>query len=377
MDMSSFIQSGGFGNTAPIPEYNPYVNNITPQFNQQFPYLSSIINNPMPQQPMMMYSPQPMYSYEGNIIPVGSYNYNSTGLYQPMYQPQPVQPDPVNGMIFAPVVPQPINSYPMQRRDDYYNPFPQFQQPYQGYRPFSPYMGGNPYMSVQRLAGYKQMRIGLEKQKCKIYCTYMGKEYDDDYYDRIFNPDHPMNQRTPEQYEADREWNYIQSLSKLFMAPPTSMILTPELSTAMYINNSRKNFHDMFDNHSMCEFFEEDFPRLMHEEWLRTNIRKNANRDLSGTYDSKGYNELLAMHKESAPYISELLDNSRYDNNLTELELGLRDILDRAKQAANRLTRPVPKYISSPEVQEQRRKFSEMLISQMYEKEAKKSLESS
>jgi hypothetical protein len=85
-------------------------------------------------------------------------------------------------------------------------------------------------------------------------------------------------------------------------------------------------------------------------------------------YDSNDYNELLNLHKSSNPYIGSLLNTSRYDNNLDDIEMGMRLALDKARRRMNVLEGKVPDYISSPEVQEARNKFLNVVLEKMYKK---------
>ena len=60
------------------------------------------------------------------------------------------------------------------------------------------------------------------------------------------------------------------------------------------------------------------------------------------------------MHKSSNPYVNELLDTSRYDNNLDDMEIGLPQILDMQRRRKQVIEGKVPTYISSEETQRRR-----------------------
>ena len=103
-ELPNFIQNGMFGQTQPMSgSYNPYNN------------FASCMNPPIT-----------------NMIPVGSYNYNQTAFQN--------QPSGGNGYVF-----QPVGGYnPNPPMQNYYNPYPQYQQQpiysYSGYRNYSPFI---------------------------------------------------------------------------------------------------------------------------------------------------------------------------------------------------------------------------------------------
>ena len=345
----NMIQNGSFGMTQPMMGgYNPYAGGVPPtgQFYNQ---------------PMMM----PQQQDYGNMIPIGSYNYNNTafGMQQPQQQ-----------YTFQPAMggynPNPYGRYAgMQRQDDYYNPFPQFQQqsalgyfsnPYQGYNNYSP------FMSMQQRQNIVSQQVQLAKIKARISCSITGLEYDEEVMDKLYNPNNQVNVKTPEEIDADRQWQEVQRFH-YFSVNPTN-IDYPERHLANFMQLQIKNYHEAFDSHSLCEFIEEDYPRLQREIWISENIKKNATRDLSQVYSSRDYNDLLAMHRSSNPYINAILDESRFDNNLDDAEIGLQQIFERERRRRNVLEGKLPTYISSPEVQESRRRFTEELIGQIYHK---------
>ena len=335
------------------------------------------------------------------LINVGSYNYNQMmfhpqqpqiqdqNFYPSMMQYNPVSTNPnQSGYVFAPIQPS-IQQYPP--RQDYYNPFPQFNNRgnYGGfaYNSPPPYFGGynsgygmnyRPgYISMQARQDFMHEQVTLAKIKCKITCTIIGKEYVDEEYDEMFNPENPANIKSDKEKETDRLWDDVQRLAYFSQPQIQDQIMYPQKALANFMQACIRNYHEAFDSHSLCEFMEEDYPRLQREFWIAENINKNATRDLSTTYSSKEYNELLAMHRSSNPYINKLLDNSNYDgSNMSENdELGLLDIFRAGRKAIDNMSKPVPDYISSPEVREQRRKFTDELLSQMLQKEERKANE--
>ena len=346
MNIQEMIQSGAFGTNQPSTGYNPYAQ----------------MSQPMMQQQPMGY---------GNMIPVGSYNYNSSTFQQQ-------QPQQNNGYVFSPAVPNFTNPY--APRQDYYNPYPQYnnqqsaiqQYSYQNYGGYIPFVN-SPFMSMQKRQELMQAQVDVNKLRCKIAMGITGSEYNDDKIDAMFNPNNQANVKTPEQIDADREWAYMNRV--LYFVQNPSPVDYPERHLANFMQLELKNYHEAFDNRSMCEFFEEDAPKLWREFWIAENIKKNANRDLSSVYSSSDYNDLLRMHNSSNPYINQLLDNARYDNNIGDMELGLAEIFNQEKRRRNVLQDKLPTYISSPEVQEQRRKFTSLLLDQLYHKEARKANE--
>lgn len=346
----NMIQQGSFGITQPMMSgggYNPYM--------YQQPYGSP---------PMNPYQQQPMVNY-GNMIPVGSYNYNTTAFSQNNMQSS-------SNYIFQPVgMGYGYNpnqySYNMPRQD-YYNPYPQFNRPQASgfFTQNTTYKNFSPFMSMQRRQDMVNAQLKVVKLKYKLIATITGTEYDEEAIDRMYNPYNEANIKTPEQIDDDRAWAEVQRYYYYSQHP--LQIDYAERNMANYIQLKFKNLHEALDSHSLCEFLEEDLPKLNREFWIEENIKKNATRNLNNMYSSKDYNELLSMHASSNPYIKEILDTSRYDNNIDDTELGLAQIFDRERRRRNVLEGKLPTYISSPEVQEQRHRFTEELLSQVYKK---------
>ncbi len=346
--LPEMINNGSFGTNQPIGGYNPYAN-AQPMI-QPFGF----------QQPQIFYNVQQQQM--GNMMPIGSFNYNTTAFAQQSNQ----------GFVFQPVTA--YNPNPYQPRQDYYNPYPQFNPQQQSPYSYGGYYGYSPFMSMQRRQEIINAQIAVSKLRCKIANAITGTVYDDDKIDQLYNPNNPANIKTSEQQDADRSWNEVQKFHQYSINP--SPIDYPEKHLASFMQLQAKNYHDAFDSHSLCEFLEEDYPRLMREFWIAENIKKNATRDLSSVYSSKDYNELLNMHQSSNPYINDLLNQSKYDNNIDDMEVGLAEIFDRERRRRNLLEGKLPTYISSPEVQAQRRAFTESLMQQLYQKGVK-SLEQS
>ena len=334
-DLQGMIQNGAFGFTQP---FNPYT---------------------MPQQP------QPIMF--NNMIPVGSYGYNT----YPMQQQNQYVFQPVGGGYN----PQPY----YQPQQNYYNPFPQFQQqqqywgnPYNGYYNYGNYRNFSPFMSMQYQQEMMNAEIQKRKFKYKIMAKVNGIEYTEEELDIKFNPNNPANiKKVEERRDVDREWNEIIRVMNAF---PTAPDHSPHVQAKInFLNNYYHNCNAEFGNHSMFEFFNNDLPKLQREEWICENIRPKQNRNLGATYNSAAYNELLNLHKSSNPYINEILNQSKYDNNVDDQELGLAEIFDSLRQRRNLLSnrQPLPSFVSSPEVQEARAKYTQELMDALFKKEQK------
>lgn len=308
---------------------------------------------------------QPMNPYD-NIIPIGNMNYN----YQPVYQP-------IQQYNYQPVY-QPVQQY-NQPQYDYNNPFgPSIQQQQQyGYYNQPMYNNGygypnqfNPYFSMQQRENYLKQQIELKKAKFKILCAMSGREYNDEEFDKLVNPNNPANIKSEKEQKIDREWDDVQRI--VYYSQNQDSVYSHDRIESMKLASYIDNYHKAFDSHSLCEFMEEDYPRMMREFWISENIKTNANRDLSRVYSSKDYNELLNMHNSSNnPYVSTLLNQSAYDSNVDDLEIGLAQLFDAERRKRNVLEGKLPTYISSEEVQQQRRLFTQELMSQIYQKEVR------
>jgi len=305
--------------------------------------------NPYVQQQMPM----------GNMIPVGAYGYN--------------QPQQQNDYVFKPVgggyTPNPY------QQQNYYNPFPYFQQVQQQQypNPYSQFGYNNysPFMSMQRQQELIQMEIDKEKMKARYRAHAMGIEVSEEELDIRFNPNNKVNVQKREEIEKQRDpiWEELCYINSVFW---TSPLLSPKRMNQMnYINSYYANCRKEFGSHSMFEFLEIDLPKLLREEWISEHIKPKQNRNLGATYNSEAYNELLNMHRSSNPYINEILDQSRYDNNIDDAEVGLAELFDRERRKINLLTGKLPTFVSSPEVQAARAKYTQELMDALYKKENK------
>ena len=318
-------------------------------------------------QQQMVVSASPM-----SVQPFQSYGYQYTALGP-------------NVVSIGPVVPQPGR--------DYYNPFPEFYP--QQVRPFQPYgyqqyqygYGGGlryspyaPMMSLQMREQLKKQEIMKAKIKLRYISTFMNLGWTEEQIDEWANPDNPKNQKTPEQEKKDKEWAEWCMFHYYETHPPAQ--LSPQQMLGQQIQNQINVIHRELDSHSLCEFLEEDLPRLLREIWIDENIKKNATRQLNGTYDSQAYNELLNMHISSNPYLMRLLKAAEENNDNTgtislsskaDQELGeMMDMMAEARDRADKWLKNRPSLVNpiltSPEIVKQRHDFFEDLIAQMKEK---------
>ena len=347
-NMQGMIYGGAFGSSGPmnLQGFNPYQNNMIPFGNY---------NQPMIQ-------PQEQYQY---------YNNNLYGSPQPQN----------NGLVFQPVggyqPPSPYGNY-NQQQGNYYNPYGNTfnQSPYgqNGYSPYgnsysySNYGGYRPFISPVAMQQYQNQQIELFKIKYRMANHYVGNDINEDYLDKLCNPNNPIYQKTEEERMMDEEQKFIQYVSAI----SSGKIQTPRSyiqRQADMINLMSYNKHQALDKHSLCEFLEEDLWKLQREEWIRENINVHGDRNLSAVYNSSDFNELLKLHNSSSsPYISDLLNNSRYDNNLDDIEVGMNIAFEKEKRRKAILEGKVPEFISSDETQKRRHEWTQQLMNQIYRK---------
>lgn len=313
-------------------------------------------------------NPQGFNPYQNNIIPFGNYN-------QPINQPQN------NGLIFQPVggyqQPSPYGAY-VQQQNNYYNPygntFNQSQYGQSGYSSYgnsysySNYGGYTPYISPVAMQQYQNQQVELFKIKYRMANHYVGNEIDEEYLDKLCNPNNPIHQKTEEQKTIDENHKFMMYVSAV--ASGREQVPRPQVyRQADILNQMSYNKHQALDHHSLCQFLEEDLWKLQREEWIRQNIKINGNRDLSAVYNSNDFNELLRLHNSSTnPYISDLLNNSRYDNNLDDIEVGMNIAFEKERRRKAILEGKVPEFISSDETQKRRHEWTQAILGQVYRK---------
>ena len=305
-------------------------------------------------------NPQGFNPYQNNIIPFGDYN-------QPTNQPQNT------GLIFQPVggytQPSPYGAYVQQQQSNYYNPYGNTfkQSPYGNYS-YSNYGGYTPYVSPVAIQQYQNQQVELFKIKYRLANHYVGNEINEDYLDKLCNPNNPIHQKTDEQRAIDENARFMMYLSRVANGIEQVPISQAQRQ-ADVLNQISYNKHQALDHHSLCQFLEEDLWRLQREEWIRQHVKVNGSRDLSAVYNSSDYNELLKLHNGSSnPYIGDLLNNSRYDNNLDDIEMGMNIAFAKERNRKAVLEEKLSKYISSDEVQQRRHQWTQALLDQVYRK---------
>lgn len=309
------IQSGGFGYNAPNPNlYNPY-NNVVPMQTQ--------------------YIQQPIYGFQQVQQPVFA-NY-PIGYQQPYY------------------------GYGSQQGlfgGDYYNPYGMSSYGY-GYSPQA-------YQYAQ------QQEKNMLKLKYRGAFKILGKEIDEEKLERtvnyIQNPNYYFNyqEKTQEEIRDFSEYQYFVNVSN-YVNSNGYMVPTLDMMAGNNVLIRSLEFHKYFDDHSLVEFLEEDLWRLEREEWIKENVNRNGTRNLKATYNSKDYNELLAMHRSNNPYINQLMDDSRYDNNKFDDTVGMNIVLDKERRRTEFLRQKLPTYISDEETQRRRHEWTEKILQGIYD----------
>lgn len=340
MNINEMIHGGGFGTSAPFMNPPEPPNNMIP-FGGYNVYQAN----------------QPQYNYYNNNLYNEQYNTNNGFVFQPVtsyYAPQ----SPYGGQ----------SPYGQQQQYNYYNPygntFANVQNPYTA----NGYYNYTPFQSPLAMSQYQQQQIEMFKLKYRLANYYLGNEVDEEKLDRMCNPNNEVNRKTNEELREEAEFKHIQYISDVANGIYPE-VEGPSRRQARILNLMSDNFHREFDDHSMCQFLEEDLWKLQREEWIRKYIKRNANRDLSSIYNSKDYNELLNLHNSSSsPYVNQILDNSRYDNNLDDIEIGVQMAMDKARRRRAILEGQVPTFISSEETQKRRHEFTQQLMNQIYRK---------
>lgn len=321
------IQGGQFGMQSPMQQqavYNPYGN----------------------------YQQQP-YSPYNNMVPI-----NTT--YQPQQQ----------------FVYQPVNNgytYYQEPRYNYYDPYGSwnqqsqynnYQNPYgnqYGYQ--NNYRGYQPFVTLSQRQQMLDEAIECMKDKYRMVAGYFGREIDEEALDIALNPNNEANIPSEEEIEIMREHKASSYISYLMMHP--SQYETKYDRQARYCRMYSESLHKELDSHSLAQFLSEDLWKLQREDWLRENIDKYGDRNLSNMYDSKAYNELLNMHKDSNSYMSRILNNSTFDNNIDDMEVGLHVLYDKERRKHQILAGKVPTFISDEETQRRRNAWTNKILEQM------------
>lgn len=334
-NLQEMINTGQFGVDSPI------------QYNQYNPYMN-----------------QPQQQIYGNIT-----QFNPYYAQQPLYNDttySPYQQYNNNGFVF-----QPINNnydgYYQPPKYDYYNPYGapinQYPNLYNGY---NNYYNRTPYLSPMQRDKIISESSEIMKQKYRIFYNYTNKEgYSEDEIDNRIKSMYEVKPISQEEQEKINEYNHILTLN--YYCDNSFNYETYYQKQAKILRLMSENFHKEFDNHSLCQFIHDDMWRLQQEEWIRKYIKSDM-RNLSSTYNSSEYNELLNMHRNSNPYIGALLNTSQYDNNIDDFEVGMNTAYDKARRRQAILEGKVPSFISSEETQKRRAAWTNQIMQQIYNK---------
>lgn len=305
------------------------------------------INNPQP----VGYNPY----QQNNISPIGT---------------NPYAPNNTNNFVYQPI------GYQSQElpATAYYNPYGntfntiQYSNPYAnnqyGNNPYTnPY--SNPYQQYNYYNNYYTEQIQQQqlyekniKMIMKIVSCYNGRTLTDKEINNILHPNSYRNDLTKDEIELLNQRKFSQFCDRLWQSN-----INPY---AQYVQNVQTYLADerkRYDGRSMFQYFNEDYPSFMTKEWERENLNYAASRNLGVSYNSSAYNELLQMHQSSNPYFNDLINNSKYDNNIDDIAVGMDVLQDIQRRRDNILSGKVPEYITPPELQEQRRKYTEAIIS--------------
>ena len=287
------IVNGQFGQTMPPNNIIGFNNAYQPMFNNQMNNYYAPEQYKYYQEPQFdYYNPwnnsfqnqyQPQFNYNYNNQP---YFYNANNQYQPQF------------------------NYNYNNQPYFYNTNDQYQN----------------YIHDQQY-GYRVL--------CNIVNKYCNKGWSEEDIDNMLNPkSRENNKENFEEIMQRREGDY---LNHIINSPTPNEYNCSIIRNHMNAMRTLVEFHKNYDRHSMYEFLCKDLPEIFYGFWIEENCNPNATRDLSQLYNSDDYNELLKMHRSNNPYMNQILDNSRYDNNLDDNELGIELAFKRAKMKADLL----------------------------------------
>lgn len=314
-----------------------------------------------------MNSPNAGYNPYSNIVPMGQ-----TVQYQ--MQPNPQQ----QNYVFQPVTYGP-NPYQASGQSmfggDYYNPYqnqqvPNYQQygyQYTGMYGMPGQYGGNVFISpmIQQQKLNEQIKLEMMKWNYANADKQLDQEKLYQFISEKLNPTSSYEVMTKEERHSMDEWNYMVHLYNVCNSP--NRVLAGQQEAAM-INTMLYNGQKEFEGHSLCEFLNDDLWKLEREIWLEKNIDTKARRNIGSTYDSKEYTELLKLHNSDNPYISQLLDDGKFDNNLYDSALGMQSVYNAEAKRLSIIQGKLPTYISSEDTQRRRREWTNHIIDAIYKK---------
>lgn len=358
--------------------------------------------------------------YEGGIM--NNYNYQPSNIIQfggYGQQPIPYFSQPImNEPVYYDGTPQSLPEHYVRPYNvhkptlqEYYNPFPhlhggdpnysqngtqanvysymqpnyQYQQqqyyPNQGYRynmPTSNYGEGSKFYD-EYVNGYRAVIGGM--------CKANGGEVNQEVFDRMFYPNRYARENQRKMTEAQRlneqNWNICMQYMR-YGVPTNGTHIMSQTQLNIYARElADKRWAESIKDHSLWQFFNQDLWKWAYEEWKAENLVDNSH-DMSRTYDSEAYNQLLQIHyerehPEAAAQMQEQEQQERptdgAGNPLVEdVPMGIGNTIDAINRRRNLLEGKVPKFVSTPAIQEKRRRFMNALAEQIKERDRQRSL---
>ena len=308
------------------------------------------------------------YNYVPN--PYGPYhNGNPYGQFQQQnYYSNPYQ---YQGYYSNPYQQQYGYGNPYQYQGYYSNPHQQqygYNNYYQQQNYFNPYQQNRYCTSTQyqeQIEKEKAEKQTLIFMKIKIAYKSLGEEFDELEIKKtiksIYDPEQPSYE---EQIKMREEISH-QRINSLYENAISGKMVMPNMQEAYAFRKVLNEYNQRINNMDSSEFLLVELPKFKVELWERNNlVPLKQERNMQSLYNSREYNELLAMHARSnnTPF-SNLA--SLYDNNVDDFVIGVQNNPLLARQA---LEQSVPKHISSEEEQRRRALFTNALLQQVARK---------
>ena len=167
-----------------------------------------------------------------------------------------------------------------------------------------------------------QNEISIQKMKAKIYNTLNGLETDEEYIEKLYNPN------TYVEINKDiRDYEEILRLSEIANDP--NRRVGPNMT---YISNMARISEEIRSKHPIDQSFT-DFMNtagdLYREALINENIRE-LRKNIANTYDRDAYNQLTNMHRQSS------FASLRQNVSLDDLSISLPDHLKRSNEYQER-----------------------------------------
>ena len=299
-----------------------------------------------------------------DMIQSGQFGYTSPQPYNPYMNQQTFYNNvasfnqPSNNFVYAPINNNSYGYYQNQRYN-YYDPYGS-----------SSYGNAGVYQQFNSPASYQVMmneQIALDKIKLRLVANYFHTTFDEEKYDenirKQFNP--PTKSYSIEEIRDQAE--FANAFKVADACNNNKGLINPVDISAYYHACYVQSVHDNFDTHSLAQFLYCDIPRIKKHDWIKENVNVSG-RNLSTSYNSKAYNELLDLHRSSNPYVTELLSNSRYDNNIDDYEMGMRIVADKAQRVKQIMASEVPSEVTPDDVRYKRMLWTNSVMQQIADK---------